>query len=87
MADGDFKDLVRRTALDRVLCVKIFNIANIAKHGWYQRSLASMLYKYFDKKSSSGSSFKSSIKQNEQLVEKIHKPIIKTFKTPSIFII
>ena len=32
MADGDFKDLVRRTALDRVLCVKIFNIANIAKH-------------------------------------------------------
>ena len=79
MADGDFKDLVRRTALDRVLCVKIFNIANIAKHDWYQRSLASLVYKYFDKK--------SSIKQNEQLVEKIHKPIIKTFKTPSIFII
>ena len=79
MADGDFKDLVRRTALDRVLCVKIFNIANIAKHDWSQRSLASMVYKYFDKK--------SSIKQTEQLVEKIHKPIIKTFKTPSIFII
>ena len=39
-----------------------------------------MVYTFFDKKSSSGSGFKSAIKQKEQLAEELHKPIIRKFK-------
>ena len=47
---GDSKDLGRRTASDRILRDKAFNIAKNPKHGEYQRGLASMVYKFFDKK-------------------------------------
>ena len=29
MANGDFKDLTRRTAFDKIMCDKAFNIAKI----------------------------------------------------------
>ena len=48
---GDFKDLARRTASDKVLRDKAFNIAKNPKYDGYQRGLASMVYKFFDKKS------------------------------------
>ena len=51
MAYGDFKDLKRRTASDKILRDKAFNIAKNPKHDGYQRGLASMFYKFFDKKS------------------------------------
>ena len=50
MADGDFKDLARRTASDNVLRDKAFNIAKNPKYNGYQRGLASMVYTFFDKK-------------------------------------
>ena len=50
MAYGDFKDLNRGTAADKVLQVKPFNIAKTPKYDGYQRGLASMVYKFFDKK-------------------------------------
>ena len=50
MAYGDFKDLARRTAVDKVLRNKTFNIANDPKYDGYQRELASVVYKFFDKK-------------------------------------
>ena len=50
MAYGDFKDLPRRTASDSTLRDKIFNIAKNPKCDGYQRVLASMVYKFFDKK-------------------------------------
>ena len=50
MAYGDFKDLPKRTAADKVLRDKAFKIASDQKYG-YQRGLASMVYKFFDKKS------------------------------------
>ena len=50
MAYGDFKDLKKRTATDKVLRDKTFNIAKNPKYGGYQRGLASMVYKSFDKK-------------------------------------
>ena len=53
MAHGDFKDLARRTASDKVLRDKAFNIAKNPKYDRYQRGLASMVYKFFDKKSAS----------------------------------
>ena len=46
---GDFKDLPRRTASDKVLHDKGFNIAKIPKYDGYQRGLASMVYKFCDK--------------------------------------
>ena len=50
MAYGDFKDLTRRTASDKILRDKAFNIAKNPKYDGYQRGLASMVYKFFDKK-------------------------------------
>ena len=44
MAYGDFKDLTRRTASDKVLHDKAFNIAKNPKYDEYQRRLASMVY-------------------------------------------
>ena len=50
MAYGDFKDLSRRTASDKILRAKAFNIAKIPKYVGYQRDFASMHYKFFDQK-------------------------------------
>ena len=50
MAYGDFKDIKRRTASDKILRNKVFNIAKNPKYDRYQRGLASMVYKFFDKK-------------------------------------
>ena len=44
MAYGDFKDLAKGTASDKVLRDKAFNIANSLKYDGYQRGLASMVY-------------------------------------------
>ena len=62
MAYGDFKDLARRTASDKVLRDKAFNIAKNPKYDGYQRGLASMVYKFFDKKSKGTSIANNSIK-------------------------
>ena len=51
MACGDFKDLTRRIVSDKILLDKVFNIAINPKNDGYQRVLASMIYKFFDKKS------------------------------------
>ena len=47
---GDFKDLLRRTASGKVLRDKAFNSARNRKYDGYQPGLASMAYKFFDKK-------------------------------------
>ena len=51
MAYGDFKHLVRRTVSDRILREIAFNLVKNPKYDGYQRRLASMVYKCFDKKS------------------------------------
>ena len=87
MAYGDFNDLKRRTFSDNILGDKAFNIAKTPKYNGYQRGLASMVYKYFYKKSASlpdksvsGSSVADNeIKENIQLAEELHKPIIRKF--------
>ena len=50
MAYGDFKDLKRRTASDKNLRDKAFNITKNPKNDGYQRGLASMVYKVFAKR-------------------------------------
>ena len=82
MAYGKAKDLVRRTQSDKVLRDKAIKIASDPKYDGYQRGLASMVCKFFDKKSS-GSGITN--EPNYQLAEELHKPIIRKFK--SIFII
>ena len=79
MAYGNFKDLARRTASDKVLRDKAFNIAKNPKYDGYQRGLASMVYKFFDKKSK-GSGVNIPLEFNEQLAEELHKTIIRNFK-------
>ena len=66
MAYGDFEDLERRTFSDKILRDRAFNIAKNPKYDGYQRGLPSMVYKFFDKKSS-GSGTNNEIKQNIQL--------------------
>ena len=66
MAYGDFKDLKRRTFSDKVLRDKAFNIAKNFKYDGYQRGLASMVYKFFDKKSKGSGVVNNEIKQNLQ---------------------
>ena len=51
MAYGDFQDLARGTASDKVLRDEVFNIVKNIKYDGYQRGLASMDYKFFDIKS------------------------------------
>ena len=62
MVYGDFEDLPKRTAWDKVLRDKEFNIAKNPKCDGYQRSFPSMVYKFFNKKSK-GSGIKNEIKQ------------------------
>ena len=72
--------------LNKVLRDKAFNIAKNPKYDGYQRRLASMVYKFFDKKSK-GAGVNNKIKQNQrridlathQLAEELHKPIIRKF--------
>ena len=50
MGYGNLKDLNRRTADDKVLCRMAFDIAKDPKYDRYQRGIAPMVYKFFDKK-------------------------------------
>ena len=75
MAYGDFTDLAKRTASDNVLRDKGLNIAKNTKYDRYQRGLASIVYKFLDKKLS-GSGMKNEIKQNQQLANELHQAII-----------
>ena len=85
MAYGKSKDLVKRTQPDKILRDKAFKIASNPKYDGYQRGLASMVYKFFDKKSKG-----SGITTNEfnyQLANELHEPVIKKFKKKkSLFI-
>ena len=80
MAYGEkkIKDLKKRTAAEKFLTEKVFNIAKDPEYDGYQRGLASMIYKFFYKKTA-GSGVKS-IPQNKQLAKELHKPIIRKLK-------
>ena len=82
MAYGKAKDLVRRTQSDKVLRDKAFNIKNDPKYDGYQRSLASMVYKFFDKKSSGGN---ITNEPNFQLAGELQKPIIRKLKKRKVY--
>ena len=82
VAYGKSKDLIKRTQSDKVLKDKAFKIASDPKYDGYQRGLASMVCKFFDKKSS-----RSGIvnEPNYQLANKLPKPIIRKFKKRKVY--
>ena len=67
-----YKDLTKRTQSDKVLRDTAFKIESNPKHDGYQRGLPSVIYRFFDKKST-GSGV------NQQLANELHKPIIRKF--------
>ena len=85
MAYGDFQDLARITASDKVLRDKAFNIAKSPKYDGYQKGLASMVYKFFDKRSKGGGGVNIPLEFNEQLAKELHKPIIRKFKKRKVY--
>ena len=96
-AYADHKDLINRAATDKVLRDKAYDIASNPKYDGYQRGLASMVYKFFDKKSM-GSGFKklknttkptagpSALARNSSiLADERHKPIIRKFNKRKVY--
>ena len=84
MAYGDFEDLKRRTFSDKVLRDKASDIAKNHKYDGYQRGLASMVYKFFDKKLK-GSGVNIEVKHNEQLSLELQEPIIRNLKKRTVY--
>ena len=82
MTYGKSKNLVKRTQSDKVLGDKAFKIASDPKYDGYQRGLASMVYKFFDKKSKGSGIINES---NYQLANELHKPIIKKIKKIKVY--
>ena len=58
MGYGDFKYLTRRTASHKILRDKALDIAKNPIYDRYQRALASMFHKFFDKRTSATSANK-----------------------------
>ena len=83
IAYGDFKALARRTSSDKVLRHQTFNIAKNPKYDGYQRVLASMVYKFFDKKWKGGA-VNIKVEHNEQSAEELQKPIIRNFQERTV---
>ena len=84
MAYGDFEYSVGRTAADKILRDKAFNIAKDLKYDRCQRGLACLVYKSFNNKTA-GSCIKS-MPQNQQLAEELHKSIIRKFKKRKVYL-
>ena len=82
MAYGESKDLAKRTQSDKVLRGKSFKIASDPKYDAYQRGLAWMVYKFFDKKSS-GSGVAA--EPNYQLANELRRQIIRKLKRQKVY--
>ena len=79
VAYSNGKDLAKRNISDKILKDRAYEIARNCGYDGYQRALASMVYKVFDKKTGSG------ISVNEQLVEELHKAVIKKSKKRKVY--
>ena len=95
-AYADNKDLINRAKEDKVLKDKAYNIASNPEYDGYQRGLASMVYKFFDKKSTakpsakhvmgSGMAKPSSLEHSFLiLADELHKPVIKKFNKRKVY--
>ena len=78
-AYSDSKDLPKRTISGKILRDRAYEFARNLNYDGYQRALASMIYKFFDKKTG------SRISVYEKLAEELHKPVIKKFKRRKVY--
>ena len=76
----DNKDLLNRTRADKILRDKAYAIASNPQYDGYQRGLASMVYKVFDKKTVG-----SGVNENIELANELHKPIIRKFNKRKVY--
>ena len=81
-AYADHKDLINRTKSDKVSRYKAYNITSNPEYDGYQRGLASMVYKFFDKKSMGSGIARDS---SSILADELHKPIIRKFDKRKIY--
>ena len=94
-AYADHKDLINRTKSDKVLRDKAYNISSNPEYDGYQRGLASMVYKFFDKKSTAepsslermGSGIKKDTTKSSSLIlaDELHKPVIEKFNKRKVY--
>ena len=84
-AYADHKYLINRIKSDKVLRDKEYDIASNPEYDGYQRGLASMVYKFCDKKSMGSGIKKDTTKSSSLerssliLADELHKPVIKKF--------
>ena len=74
--------IYKRTQSDKVLRDKTFKIASDTKYDGYQRGLASMVYKFFDKKSSGNG---VATEPNYQFANELHRQIIRQLKRRKVY--
>ena len=90
-AYADHKDLINRTKSDKVFRDKAYDIASNPEYDGYQRGLASMVYKFFDKNSTAGPSslerMGSGIARDSSsiLADELHKPVIKKLNKRKVY--
>ena len=79
-AYADRKDLLNGTQADKILKNKAYTIASNPKYDGYQRGLASMVCKFFDRKTMG-----SGVNENIKLANELHKPIIRKFDKRKVY--
>ena len=90
-AYADHKDLINRTEADKALRDKVYDIASNPEYDGYQRGLASMVYKFFDKQATPEPSAKhvmgSGIKKDSSLIlaDEFHTPVIQKFNKRKVY--
>ena len=80
------KDRLNRKQSDIVLKNKALKIATDPEVNGYQRSLAAMVYKFFNERTKgSGIESGNRFPENKKLAEELQKPIIKNFKRRKVY--
>lgn len=87
MANGTYRDPLRRTAFDKVLCDKAFGIASNSKYGQIPIWDCISGLKFFGKKSRNTTTHTGTGigSQNQQLTNELHRAITKKFKKCKIY--
>ena len=83
----DSKELSTRTISDKIWKDRAYEIARNCRYVEHQRALASVVYKFLNKKTRSGeiATSKAEISANEQLAEELRKPGTKKFKRGKVY--
>ena len=77
-----YKDVENRLISDQKLKNSAYDNASNPEYDGYQRGLASMVYKFFDKKSMGSGIARDS---SSILADKLHKPVIKKFNKRKLY--